>query len=75
MDGRYTFDFEAMEQSITSIRVTATVIRTTRWAASLRGELLKLADFCVKHDLWLVSDEIHCDLILDEGLKHVAAEP
>lgn len=36
-----------------------------------RDELLKLTDFCVRHNLVLCSDEIHCDLILDPALKHI----
>lgn len=35
-------------------------------------ELRRLGDFCERHDLTIVSDEIHCDLILDDGLKHVS---
>ena len=37
-----------------------------------REELRQLADFCLKHSLILVSDEIHCDLILDEKVKHTS---
>jgi cystathionine beta-lyase len=29
-------------------------------------EIIQLASFCEKHDLILLSDEIHCDLILNE---------
>ena len=36
-----------------------------------RDELVKLAEFCTRHNLVLCSDEIHCDLILDPELKHV----
>ena len=36
-------------------------------------DLEKLADFCERHDLILCSDEIHCDLVLDEDKKHVCA--
>ncbi|GAB5560196.1 MAG: PatB family C-S lyase [Synoicihabitans sp.] len=36
-----------------------------------RDELEKLGAFCAKHDLLLISDEIHCDLILDESLPHI----
>ncbi|MGA0844932.1 MAG: MalY/PatB family protein [Luteolibacter sp.] len=40
----------------------------------LRDELLRLAEFCERHDLVLVSDEIHCDLIFDEEkTPHVSA--
>ena len=40
-------------------------------------EIRTLAAFCVEHDLILVSDEIHCDLVFD-GAKHtptIAAAP
>ena len=35
-----------------------------------REELVRLGEFCVRHNLLLCSDEIHCDLILDP-LPHV----
>lgn len=37
-----------------------------------KKELEKLADFCVSNDLIVCSDEIHCDLILDETKQHVS---
>jgi cystathionine beta-lyase len=36
-----------------------------------REELIKLGEFCERHDLVLCSDEIHCDLILDPKLRHL----
>ena len=36
-----------------------------------REELERLGAFCEKHDLLLISDEIHCDLILDDTLPHI----
>lgn len=35
-------------------------------------ELRKVGEFCERHDITIVSDEIHSDLILDEGLKHIS---
>jgi cysteine-S-conjugate beta-lyase len=35
-----------------------------------RSELERLAEFCLRHHLLLCSDEIHCDLVLDD-LPHV----
>lgn len=35
-------------------------------------ELLRVGDFCERHDLTIVSDEIHSDLILDEGVRHIS---
>lgn len=36
-----------------------------------REELVRLGEFCARHNLILCSDEIHCDLILDPALPHV----
>ncbi|MFH1982174.1 MAG: PatB family C-S lyase [Pseudomonadota bacterium] len=36
-----------------------------------RSELTALLDFCCAHDLVICSDEIHCDLILDERKQHI----
>ena len=36
-----------------------------------REELARIAAFAAKHDLLVVSDEIHCDLLLDEGKPHI----
>jgi cystathionine beta-lyase len=36
-----------------------------------RKELEQLAEFALRHDLIIASDEIHCDLILDPGLEHI----
>lgn len=41
----------------------------TLWSAA---EIKALAAFCLKNNLILVSDEIHCDLLLD-GKKHIPA--
>lgn len=36
-----------------------------------RDELTQLGEFCVRHNLVLCSDEIHCDLILEPTLPHI----
>ncbi|WP_207063808.1 MalY/PatB family protein [Motiliproteus sp. SC1-56] len=36
-----------------------------------REELTRLLEICARHDLTLCSDEIHCDLILEPGVKHI----
>ncbi|MFV0302611.1 MAG: MalY/PatB family protein [Paracoccus sp. (in: a-proteobacteria)] len=38
------------------------------WSA---GELRQVADFCKAHDLLLVSDEIHADLVLPGAPRHI----
>lgn len=36
-----------------------------------REELTRIAEICCKHDVLICSDEIHCDLILDENTPHI----
>lgn len=36
-----------------------------------RGELGRLAEFALRHDLVICSDEIHADILLDPGKPHV----
>jgi cystathionine beta-lyase len=33
-------------------------------------ELTQVADLCRRHDVIMVSDEIHCDLVIDRGARH-----
>lgn len=73
-DGTWAFDFEAMEAALTpetSMFILCNPHNPVGRSFS-RAELLELADFCMKHDLVLCSDEIHCDLILDSDIEHVA---
>lgn len=34
------------------------------------AELQRLGEFCDEHGIIICSDEIHCDLLLEEGVKH-----
>ncbi len=36
-----------------------------------RDEQERLAALCLKHDLFICSDEIHCDLVLEPDLQHI----
>ncbi|WP_143869819.1 MalY/PatB family protein [Catenovulum sediminis] len=37
------------------------------------SELKHVAEICLRHNVILCSDEIHCDLILEPGVKHIPA--
>ena len=71
-NGHYTMDFDAYEACLTG-RETMLVFCSPHnpsgrvWTQS---ELQQVADFCVKHNLILVSDEIHHDLVY-AGQKHI----
>ncbi|MBA3848522.1 MAG: aspartate aminotransferase [Opitutus sp.] len=72
--GRWELDFDALERAVTP--------RTQQFflcsphnpvgRAFSRAELEQVAAFCERHNLVLVSDEIHCDLVLD-AIAHVPA--
>ena len=65
VDGVYHMDFEALEAGLTG-KEKAVLISSPHnpagriWTAS---ELCQLADFCERHDLMMISDEIHHDLV------------
>jgi Bifunctional PLP-dependent enzyme with beta-cystathionase and maltose regulon repressor activities len=68
--GVWTFDWDAMEKSVqpdTRVFILCNPQNPLGRVFS-KQEVEKLAAFCEKHDLVLVSDEIHCDLIFDETL-------
>lgn len=65
---RWEMDFAALERAVTP-RSRAFFLCSPHnpvGRAFTRAELAQLAAFCVRHHLTLVSDEIHCDLILDD---------
>ena len=69
---RYVFDFEGMERAVhdrTRFFILCNPHNPVGRVWSL-DELRQLVDFCKRHNLLLVSDEIHCDLILDEKARH-----
>lgn len=72
IDGHYTMDFEAFEAAIdekTKIFLLCSPHNPVGrvWTAD---ELSRIADICIKHDLLIVADEIHSDLIF-KGNKHI----
>ena len=70
---RWTFDFDEMEAQIRPDTASYILCNPHNPTGRVfdRDELSQLADFCVKHDLVLCTDEIHSDLILEPGIKHV----
>lgn len=69
----WRLDLEALEAAITP------ETRLLLWCQPhnptgrvwMREELAGLAALVERHDLRVVSDELHCDLLLDEGARHV----
>ena len=68
-NGRYTMDLEALAQKLT-LRTKVVFLSSphnpggTVWTPE---ELRALGQFCAEHNLILVSDEIHCDLVFADA--------
>lgn len=73
IDGRWTFDFEALEQAITPDTKLFMLCNPYNPGGTVfrKDELTRLVAICHKHGLVICSDEIHCDLILEENLQHI----
>jgi len=71
--GAWVIDWDALEKAVTPRTKLFYLCNPHNPLARVwrRDELLRLADFCNRHELILCSDEIHCDLILDPGLLHL----
>lgn len=71
----WRFDWEAMEAAVTPSTKLLILCNPQNPLGRVfsEQEVLHLAEFCERHDLILVADEIHCDLILDPDQKHYSA--
>lgn len=64
----YRVDYDRMEATVnnrTRLFILCNPHNPTGEAYS-RDEQLRMAEFCERHDLIICSDEIHCDLLLDD---------
>ena len=71
--GAWTINWDALERAVTPRTRLFYLCNPHNPLGRVwrREELARLADFCLRHQLVLCSDEIHCDLILDPALPHV----
>lgn len=73
--GRYGFDFDALEKSITPATKLFLLCNPQNPTGRVfsKGELLKLSEICLRHGVMICSDEIHCGLVLDADQQHTSA--
>jgi len=72
LSGRFTFDWEAMESAVAKASDQENPVgvfllcnpHNPIGKMYEREELLQLVAFCKRHDIVIVADEIHCDLVL-----------
>jgi cystathionine beta-lyase len=69
---RYEFDIAAMQSAVTDKTRVFFLCNPHNPVGRVwsRAELQQIIAFCKTHSLILVSDEIHCDLILEPELTH-----
>lgn len=72
-EGYYTIDFEDFEKKARDDKVTLCIFCNPHnpsgrvWS---NEELSKVGKICLDNNVWIISDEIHCDL-LRTGIKHI----
>lgn len=74
-NGRYTIDFEDMERKIKEENVKLFLLCSPHNPSSrsfTKEELIKMGDICQKHNVIVVSDEIHADFVF-KGKHNVFA--
>ncbi|ATC63867.1 aspartate aminotransferase [Nibricoccus aquaticus] len=69
---RWEIDWDAMERAVTPRTKLFFLCNPHNPVARVfrRDELQRIGEFCLRHNLILCSDEIHCDLILDD-IPHI----
>lgn len=72
-DGSYEIDFEDLERLFSLKRTTMFLLcspHNPTGKSFTREELIKISDLCLKHHVFVVSDEIHSDIIYG-GKTHI----
>jgi cystathionine beta-lyase len=71
--GHYEIDFDLFEHQISSNQVKAYILcnpQNPTGRVFTRTELEKLAEICLRHNVIICSDEIHCDIVYDQR-RHI----
>lgn len=72
-NGHYEIDFEDFEKKASDEKVTLLILcnpHNPTGRVWTEEELRKVGEIAEKHSLWVISDEIHCDL-LRKGKRHI----
>lgn len=72
-NGRYVIDFEDLEEKLSQVRTKLFILcnpQNPTGRVFTREELVRIGELCLKHHVFVLSDEIHCDLIY-KGHTHI----
>ena len=76
-DGRYIIDFEDFEQKVAEQHVKLFILCSPHnpvgrvWS---QEELQKIGEICQKYNVYVISDEIHCDFAFEKHPHHIFLE-
>ncbi len=73
VNGFFKIDFEDFAQKASDEKTTLLILchpHNPTGRVWTEEELLRLGEICIKNKLWIISDEIHCDL-LRKGKHHI----
>jgi cysteine-S-conjugate beta-lyase len=73
-NGNFKFNFSKIRESITPATKMLLLCNPHNPTGRVfsREELQELLDICLENNIIICSDEIHCDLILDDSKKHIS---
>ncbi|GGF73393.1 MalY/PatB family protein [Alteromonas lipolytica] len=73
---RWTIDLEELEKQAADPKCKLMILCNPMnpvGSVMTESEISRIAQICERNDVLLCSDEIHCDLILEEGVSHIPA--
>ncbi|WP_016957400.1 MalY/PatB family protein [Catenovulum agarivorans] len=76
VDGRWELDMDALAKHAADPKTKLFIMCNPMnpcGSVMTEAELKKVAEICLHNNVILCSDEIHCDLILEPGKKHIPA--
>ena len=72
-NGKYEIDFADLERKLSDPKARMLLLcnpHNPTGRVFTKNELLRIGDLCLKHNILVMSDEIHCDYVF-EGHKHI----
>lgn len=66
-DNTYSIDFEDLERKVSDPKVKAMILCNPHNPAGRvwsRDELIRIGEICIRHDVVVIADEIHCELVM-----------
>jgi cystathionine beta-lyase len=76
VNGRWTMDFDELEKQASDPACKLFIICNPMnpvGTVLTSEELQRITEICISNNVMLCSDEIHCDIILDENATHIPA--